>query len=513
MAEPRLHETPWRRDLYPLVTQGLKSLSFLCYNCDALIIPEGCVSRITVRSQQQAESPPVDELRCVAIDSSDAVFADAPLGDDAQVTRSPAAHLGTTALQLYSTNRYRSVPVIEELRCRSCSSDVGYVIVGSDGCPLARPDEGGREYKFWYYTPQRGHVLRLADKLAWYQLAQRVPPVLSVRSDKKQLERAQQLAHELSLSIVDVPKIFAADGTFRDAAPSGYLRSLRRDEDAHDRLVPRNTFSEKTPADHVKGDRETPYISVTSSLSIGLMWSMPFGSLVVLNERAAALTGADLIQHSTLLSALNSDTVLVNRTKSAVESLYRGPVSALAVEELRATPVAMNGPDAPHRRSSLHAAFPRTVEELRLLTPMILTPDITSLLKTDMGMTLVWNAKSGNRFAVIRVSRNSIPAVVHGDTELDFPGALALARSQLTTACRLYYDRGGTGDLAFYEADLELFQYDRRITAVDHLRVRRLPFLLLWCGQRDDLALYAEDLRTIYKLKKGDDTLSLRPRL
>lgn len=424
----------------------------------------------------------------------EAVYADAPLDMSAFLLR-PTPEDAETGLRLQTTNRYRAYqPIPCSIACRNCGEYLGYVLTDERGNIVARPDEGGREFKLIYWSPTRGFVLQLVDAALWAAAASIIPEVLTERLPKYQYERAKAMSTALSVPVDRVPELF--DGSSRPQ-----FRSMQHGVCLREGLHPRKPDSTLSAEDHVLlGSANSRFISVTSSLSIGIMWALPLGPLVTINEHVAHLTGGRTISQEELVSVFK-DPVAINRTRRCAEDLIDGSVHEWAVEPISSVATALHGPRARVDGVGMPACFPSNREDFARLVRTIPQP---GELKADMNATLLCDPVTGSQFVLMRTSRNSIPPHIAGDTETAFPGVMELARQQLKRTCDEYYAGGGMGHLAYFEVDLDVFQYERRVTTADQLVVPRLPFLLLL----HDPASFADDVHKIYLLKKGEDDLA-----
>ena len=247
---PPLRETPWDRAQSPSTTAALLRLSFRCAVCTALIVPEGGVSRITVRSSPETPTPPTPDARDGHRQSvpTEAVFADS-LPAPARVRRVPVKN-ALLAAQLTATNRYAGLdPSPHDLLCDGCGRHVGYVLERSDapGEPVERPNEAGRAYKFYYWTPARSNVLCLdaAALDVWTAMEPTIPAPLPAAGERRgQHEMAKELAERLGIPVADVPAVFPSDHV-------PYFRSLRPSEHHRGGLAARSLAATNAPFDHV----------------------------------------------------------------------------------------------------------------------------------------------------------------------------------------------------------------------------------------------------------------------
>ena len=507
---PTLRETPWDRAQSPATTTALLQLSFRCATCDTLIVPEGVVSRITVRASPETQPPPAPDTTEAYRKRvpTEAVYADS-LPSPARVRRVAETN-ELLAAQLLATNRYAKVkPAPHDLLCDGCGRRVGYVLEHKDvpGLPLERPNEDGRAYKLYYWTPTLGNVL-VFDEAAlakWVAMEANIPaPLPAARERRGQLELAHELAARLGVRVADVPAVIQSDRT-------PYFRSLRIDEPHREGLAARFPEATNTPFEHVmKGSATSRFVSVSSSPNIACLWALPFGPIVTINKSVATLLGDEYItiaelERNVATTEHIDNAIAVLRVQSAQEALFVGGVHKLAVERLVSRiDVVCTVPNDVGAKGDGSDAFPSntTIPTLRLEEfPAELVPS------PDMGASFVVDPSTGARYVLFRVSRNSLPPHKEGDTDAAFPNVLMAARDQLARACRIFRcEDDGAATLAYYEADVVVFQFERSITSFDNIRIERLPFLLLRCDGPTE-AIKAR-MKRIYELKKGVNELA-----
>ena len=321
MAEqPRLVETP---RVGPGVghtptSTALKTLSFECAKCGELVVPSGSTEAISVRLTPEGESP----VQTVA--STPRVWQDS-------VFTSSLRDSGVTHGEVIPSSIFRSKggPFTDAcqraLLCAGCGIEVGYTMLDSSGALLSAV--GRPPYKLVYYKDGRGFVLRLVDEAPWDAMKAAIPPAPST-PEHRHLEHSLEILklppdHPTAAErLHDLYSKQMADGRVmvRSSAPHEMIggRGLVAADE--------NPLSPMDPAAHVRNNSSatrvpSPYISATEDLSVGLLWTLPFGKLTVISPLLAERLEVTLIPNAELIALIEgiatNDTGVVLPAKTA----------------------------------------------------------------------------------------------------------------------------------------------------------------------------------------------------
>ena len=224
----------------------------------------------------------------------------------------------------------------------------------------------------WNPAKLTGTAAVLVDARAWDAVAALLPPLTPTELRDHQtaappngLERTARLLESIRRGKRAADASAAAEAhpaeyvmrelkAARDECEAGsfLMRSLAAPEESpesHPHVVglrPRDPRALASVSDHVRGERASPYISLSADLSVPLSWALPYGTPAIIVPRWAVRTGgAFMLQDGVRRNILfggegeNDSEVqhLLGRAAASEEVLAIGPVAMPAVEALRTT--------------------------------------------------------------------------------------------------------------------------------------------------------------------------------
>lgn len=377
-----LRETPLRPSAE--VASLISDLSFRCASCGNAILPAGSVQRITVRMTPLRRHGSKREAR------STGLFAHSADG----VALSEEA----SAFPPHLSN-FREPAFSRDVRCGRCDRYLGYRIENAGG-ELMSGIDGRPPYKLWQKCgelaegsapaeesssgaavgsvskaphlhnakcPANAQPLSLDSIMAWEALEARLPPEPASASSLRAIapngvERTTRLLEggrvpPNAKAHVDFLRKETARAVAACEAGKCLLRTLSFTEadPHHAGLAPRNPSNVRvSPASHVRGERESPYISLSRNLSDSLPWALPYGRSVIVVPRWAEHTGAGIISPERVQESIrDTDGLpvtkgpptapgeetsgrLLRHAAQSTEALIKGHVSESTVELINA---------------------------------------------------------------------------------------------------------------------------------------------------------------------------------
>lgn len=198
-SKVRLLETP--KVPSDATSMALARVELLCNKCGKLIVPDPCLTRVTVSKTPyvpQMDGAPSDpDLTARDRIWQDSAWTDCIEDENVSFSQDRAIHLMRAAKDPYTEPMY-----FRKFKC-VCGLPLGYRLENKAGDTVSPSGEVGRSHKLVFFNEKRGFVLQLADPAAWAIVPATLPTqaVKDRQREPRHLEVALELPSQVRLYI------------------------------------------------------------------------------------------------------------------------------------------------------------------------------------------------------------------------------------------------------------------------------------------------------------------------